>query len=326
MMTKKDILVLLPCNDAHRKQLEKVAPQSNFIYADTNDELDAAVLEKINIIIGNPRRKLLAATENLEWMQLSSAGADLYVKPGLLKENVILTNATGCYGLAISEYMIAMVLSLFLKLPRYQMNQEKHVWHNEGSVQSIFGSTALVVGLGNIGSEFAKRFRALGGSVIGIRRSDTSKPDYVDELYLIDKLDKVLPRADIVALTLPETPQTHKLFGKEKFEQMKSGAILLNVGRGKVVDTDALCDALNSGHLGGAVLDVTDPEPLPPDHPLWNAKNVLLTPHVSGNFNLPETYERVFEICTDNLGRYFRGEKLKNIVDFRTGYKKHDSD
>ncbi len=325
MAEKKKILVVLPMDEPHKKILEEIAPQADFIYADNEDDLGAEVMEPVNIILGNPRRRLLPLAKNLEWMQLGSAGADLYVKPGLLADNVLLTNATGAFGLSISEYMIAMVLDLFLNLPRYQVNQENHLWQNEGAVQSIYGSTALVIGLGDIGGEFSKRFRALGGKVIGVRRSNTDKPDYVDELYLMDQLDELLPRADVVTLSLPETPLTHKLFNKEKFARMKPGSILLNVGRGTAIDTDALCEALNSEHLGGAALDVTDPEPLPADHPLWNAKNVRITPHISGGYNLPETYERVFKICAGNLTRYFRGEKLKNLVDFSTGYKKRDN-
>ncbi len=324
MKEKKKILVCLSLDEAHKQKLEGTAPQAEFIYAGKDILPDAATMESVSIIIGNPRRRLLPLAKNLEWLQLESAGANLYVAPGLLSEHVVLTNATGCFGLAMSEYMIAMVLSLFLKLPCYRANQQNHIWKNEGQVKSIYGSTALVIGLGDIGGEFSMRFRALGGRVIGVRRSDTNKPDYVDELYLMDKLDELLPRADVVTLSLPETPQTHKLFGKEKLALMKSGAILLNVGRGMVIDTDALCDALNSGHLGGAALDVTDPEPLPPEHPLWDAKNLLITPHISGGYNLPETYERVFTVCADNLGRYFRGDKLKNVVDFNTGYKMHE--
>jgi Phosphoglycerate dehydrogenase and related dehydrogenases len=311
-------------DEEHRDRLKAAAPQTNFIFADKDDTPDVQTLESLDIIVGNPRRRLLSSAKNLKWLQLESAGANLYVIPGLLPESCVLTNATGCFGLAISEYMIGMVLSIFQHLPKYGENQKKHLWNNEGQIKSIYGSTALVIGLGNIGGEFAMRYRALGGKVIGMRRSNLAKPEYVDELYLMDKLDEVLPRADVVALSLPETPQTKKLFGKEKLALMKPGAVLLNVGRGSAVDSDALCEALNSGHLGGAALDVTDPEPLPAEHPLWNAKNALITPHISGGYNLPETYERVFRVCADNLRRYVSGEPLQNVVDFNTGYKKTD--
>lgn len=324
-MEQKTILVIFPLDLAHRRQLEAIAPNAKWIYAGTDDILTPETMENVSIIIGNPRRRLLPQAKKLEWLQLGSAGADLYVKPGMLQERTVLTNATGSFGLAMSEYMIAVVLNLFLNLPRYRVNQENRVWRNEGPVRSIYGSTALSVGLGDIGREFAARFHALGGHVVGVRRSDRNKPDFVDELLLIDELDKALPRADVVALSLPETPETIGLFSKERLALMKPGAVLLNVGRGTAVDTDALCDALNSGRLGGAAVDVTDPEPLPPGHPLWSAKNILITPHISGCLNLPETSERVFLVFAENLNRYFSGLPLKNIVDRKTGYKKHGS-
>lgn len=325
MVKIKTVLAVFPMDEEHREKLKAAVPEAEFIFSGKDDLPDEETMGKVNIIVGNPRRRLLPYAEKLEWLQLESAGANLYVKPGLLPENCVMTNATGCFGLAISEYMIGAVLSMFLHLPAYLKNQDNHVWENAGPVKSIYGSTALVIGLGDIGGEFAKRYRALGGRVIGIRRSNTDKPDYVDELYLLDQLDNLLPRADVVALSLPETPETHKLFGQEKFHRMKPGALFLNVGRGGAVDTDALCGVLNSGHLGGAVLDVTDPEPLPSDHPIWDAKNVLITPHISGGYNLQETYERVFTVITENLRRYFSGEPLKNVVDFNTGYKNHES-
>lgn len=319
---KKNILVVFPVDEAHKKILEKGAPNAEFVYAG-NGEPDTQIIENANIIIGNPHRSLLKQTKKLEWLQLGSAGANLYVEDGVLPANVLLTNATGCFGLSISEYMISMVLNLFLKQSLYQKNQENHIWRDEGRVKSIYGSTALIIGLGNIGSEFAKRFKALGGYTIGVKRTDAVRPDFADELYLMDKLDDLLPRADVVALSLPETKETLRLFGVKKFALMKKGSILINVGRGTAIDTQALSDTLNSGHLGGAALDVTDPEPLPADHPLWDTKNLLLTPHVSGGLNLPETYERIIALCADNLERYISGEKLQNLVDFHTGYKKH---
>lgn len=319
------ILAVFPMDEEHREKFKSAAPGARFLFLSKDDIPDEADLADVSIVIGNPRRRLLSSMKNLKWLQLESAGANLYVTPGLLPEGCVLTNATGCFGLAISEYMIGMVLSMLLHLPDYYRNQAENVWQNQGPVHSIYGSTALAVGLGDIGGEFAKRYRALGGKVIGIRRSNRNKPDYVDELYMMDQLDEVLPRADVVALSLPETPETHKLFGKKKFSRMKPGALFLNVGRGMAVDTNALCDALNSGHLAGAAIDVTDPEPLPPGHPLWHAKNAIITPHISGGYNLNETYERVFHTCCENLRRYMAGEPLKNLVDFQTGYKKTNS-
>ncbi len=319
----KNILIDLPVTESHKKLFANAAPGMNLIYKKPKN-ITEELIGQASIIIGIPKPEMLAFAKNLEWLQLSSAGANLYVQDGILPENVLLTNATGCYGLAISEYMVGVLLSLFLKLPLYQKNQQNNLWHSEGRIKSIYGSTALIVGLGDIGGEFAKRFKALGGYTIGIRRTDTRKPDYLDELYLTEQLDELLPRADVVALSLPETPQTHKLFDRQRLERIKTGAVLINVGRGMALDTAALCDVLNSGHLGGAAIDVTDPEPLPPEHPLWKAKNVVITPHVSGNYNLPETLERVVRLSVDNLTRYLSGQELNNLVDFSTGYKMHD--
>lgn len=323
MKNNKKILVILPLDEIHRQLLENAIPNAEFFYAD-NRKIDDGMMESAQIIIGNPPRSLLKQAKNLEWLQLESSGANLYTVEGILPENVQLTSATGCYGLAISEYMVSMVLNLFLKQNLYKENQEKHLWHDEGRIKSIYGSTALILGMGNIGTEFAERFKALGGHTIGVKRVPSAKPEFIDELYLIDKLEELLPRADVVAMSLPETKETIKLMDAHKLSLMKKEAILINVGRGSAVDTQALCDALNSGRLSGAALDVTDPEPVPPEHPLWDTKNLLITPHIAGNYNLPKSYEKVFQLCCENIKRYLSGETLHNLVDLNTGYKKHD--
>ena len=179
-----------------------------------------------------------------------------------------------------------------------------------------------VLGLGDIGGEFAKRAKALGARVIGVRRTGTDKPDFVDELIHTDKLDEYLPQADCVAITLPGTTATKGMFDAERMAKMKDGAILLNVGRGMIVDTDALCAALENGKLAGAGVDVTDPEPLPADHPLWKMENAVITPHISGGYHLQETHDRIVRIMAENLKRFLAGEPLRNVVDFSTGYRK----
>jgi phosphoglycerate dehydrogenase-like enzyme len=318
---EKEVLVLIPLEQRHKELLEQSAKQALFTYS-TYKDVSIDAVQKANIIIGNPPAHMLKDSANLELLQLNTAGTGVYVDNGVLPKNVILTNATGAYGLAISEHMIGIVLELFKKLHLYRDSQKKHAWIDEGSVKSIYGSTTLVVGLGDIGSEFAKRMKALGSYTIGIKRTLTQKPDYMDELYLIDQLDKLLPKADIVALSLPATQQTYKLFSKDKLAKMKPGSILINVGRGTSVDTDALCDVLESGHLLGAALDVTDPEPLPENHRIWDIKNAIITPHISGQYHLQETHERIVKISVHNLKAFIEGNELQNIVDFSTGYRK----
>ena len=187
---------------------------------------------------------------------------------------------------------------------------------------AVITDGSAVLGLGDIGGEFAKRAKALGARVIGVRRTGTDKPDFVDELIHTDKLDEYLPQADCVAITLPGTTATKGMFDAERMAKMKDGAILLNVGRGMIVDTDALCAALENGKLAGAGVDVTDPEPLPTDHPLWKMENAVITPHISGGYHLQETHDRIVRIMAENLKRFLAGEPLRNVIDFSTGYRK----
>lgn len=314
------ILVVLPVEERHKALLEANAPEgSEFVYCmDPSKEM----VQDATVIIGNASPDKIAGTEKLKWIQLNSAGSDGYTTPGVLPEGAFLTNSTGAYGLALSEHMLGMLLSLMKKLYLYAEDQKEHIWGDRGNVTSIEGSTTLVVGMGDIGGEFAKRMHALGSHVIGIRRNKAEKPDYLDGLYQMDALDEWLAKADIVATSLPGTKATYHVFNKEAFAKMKKGAYFLNIGRGTAVDSDALTEALNSGHLAGAGVDVTDPEPLPKEHPLWEAKNVLITPHISGYYHLPETFERIVRIAAGNMAAYRDGKELKNQVDFTTGYRK----
>ncbi len=319
----KQILVTIPVNDRHKAYLENIGKDCIFTYraaaAVTEEDVRAA-----QIIIGNVPAAMIKASPRLEWIQLNSAGADAYCRDGVLAEGTVLTNATGAYGLAISEYMIGVALMLQNKLYIYHKNQLDHYWHDEGDVTSIFGSTTLVVGLGDIGGEFARRMKALGSYTIGVRRTAGEKPAYLDKLYTTERLDELLPRADFVALSLPNTPQTNHIMNEERLRGMKPGAILINVGRGNAVDPDALLRVLESGHLGGCALDVTEPEPLPADHPLWDAPRLVITPHIAGKFHLQETFERIVRISGENLEKYLAGRKdeMRSVVDPATGYRK----
>ena len=314
------ILVVLPVEERHKKLLQENAPEAEFTYCAV-DKVTREQVQEATIIIGNVSPSLIKGTEKLKWLQLNSAGTDGYTVPGILPEGALLTNATGAYGLALSEHLLAMLLCLMKKLHLYGEDQKCHVWGDRGTVTSIYGSTTLVVGLGDIGSEFAMRMHALGSRVIGIRRNKAEKPDYLDGLYQMDALEEWLGKADIVAASLPGTKDTYQIFNADAFQKMKEGAFFLNIGRGTAVDTLALVEALNSGHLGGAGVDVTDPEPLPEKHPLWDAPNALVTPHISGNYHLPETFERIVRIAAENLAAFRDGEKLRNQVDFATGYR-----
>lgn len=313
----RKILVTIPMEEEHKKYIQEIAVDAEVIYSERPDKV---LIQEAEIILGNVPVDIIKDSKNLKWIQLNSAGANNYTEK--MSEGVLLTNASGAYGVAIAEHMLGMLLAVQKKLHLYAANQKAHQWKDEGNVTSIYGSKTLVVGLGDIGGEFAKRMYALGSRVCGIKRNMTEVPEYMENIYPMEKLEELLPQFDIVALSLPETNATRGLFDKNKFEKMKKNAILLNVGRGTTVNTADLCEALNNEIIGGAGLDVTDIEPLPSESPLWDAKNLVLTPHVSGGYHLNETLERIRKIALTNLKAYYEGRPLINMVDFSTGYRK----
>lgn len=271
-------------------------------------------------IIGNPPQALVPQLKNLKMLQLNSAGNDGYDTVIQQVPGAKLYNGSGAYGLAISEHMVCVLLMLMKKMHLYRDIQPAGQWHNFGRIQSIWHSRILVLGMGNIGSMFAERVKAMGAYVIGMKRTPGDKPDCVDELHTIDELDSILPTVDAVCMSLPNTPATTGILSAERIRSMKPGAYVVNVGRGSAIDQDALVDALNGEHLGGAALDVMVPEPLPSDHPLWTAKNCLITPHISGGYNLPQTELYAIEIACNNLRAFVSGTPMVNEVDVRRGY------
>ena len=317
----KKILVLIPADDTHKKKLEAAAPGCQFVYSST-EEASAGMVQEANAIIGLPRAADIQASENLEWLQLSSAGADSYIRPGVLNAQTVLTNATGAYGKAVAEHAFALTMMLIKKLYLYRDDQKKALWKDHGVVTSLSNATVVVVGLGDIGSTYARLVKAMGATVIGVKRRPSDRPSYVDELVLTENLDTVLPRADVVMSVLPGTPDTTHLFTIERFKMMKDSAFFVNCGRGSVVASEVLYQALAEHMITAAGVDVTDPEPLPADSPLWQLENLVITPHVSGWYHLAETLEGIVNIAAQNLARYVNGETLENIVDFTTGYKK----
>lgn len=280
-------------------------------------------LQEADIIIGNPSIHTLSKCENLKWLQIASSGADLYANCGLLQpDKTVLTNATGAYGHAIAEYMVAGVFSLYKKLHLYRDNQFTGLWDDLGKIKTVRGSKVLVVGLGDIGGQFAEKMNALGAEIHAIKRTSSSLPDYIKSVNTLDKLDCLLPGMDIVALCLPNSARTQNTINEKQLQLMKEDAVLINVGRGNAVDTDALTAALQNKVIGGALLDVTNPEPLPSYHPLWKEKNVIITPHVSGGYHAKETVEAIEANMLENARRYVEGKELLNQVDYSTGYRK----
>ncbi len=314
------ILVVMDVCDEHKALLESLDPNVSIQYIPAG-LLTEKDVEDADVIVGNLKPQLLQYCKNLKLLQLNSAGTDGYTKEGILPDGAQLTNASGAYGLAISEHMLGSLLCLMKKLDLYRLNQENHKWNDEGPVQAIYGSKTLIVGMGDIGNEFGVRMAALGSTITGIRRNISTKPDYVESLHTMDDLYSCLGKADIVASCLPSYNATINVFDGKAFDAMKAGAYFLNVGRGTAVDTDALCDALESGKLAGAAIDVTNPEPLPADHRLWTMPNVLITPHVSGGYHVKATHDKIIQIAARNIMHLVKGEPFDNIVDMSTGYR-----
>ncbi len=304
---------LLPTLKARFPQIEFiVASDSDFGEAIINS--DAAMVWKIT-----PEE--LATTERLKWVHWAGAGVDRAPLAALRERGVIFTNNSGAHASNIAEHILSLMLSFCRALPFLFEAQRQGVWaDDEGRrrVSELGGSSLLVLGAGKIGRALAVRAQSLGQHVTVVGRTARFDSQSGLQVHGIESLDSLLPDADHVAICTPLTERTRGLFDRRRLLLMKPGAYLYNIGRGSIVDTEALLELLESGKLGGAGLDVTDPEPPPAGHPLWNAPNVVLTAHTSGA--APRLWERSTEILVENLERYLSGQRLNNIVDYDQGY------
>ena len=274
-------------------------------------------------VIGECVPEVIQAGPRIRWVQRMYAGVERCVAiPAFTERGIVLTNMQKVAGSVMAEHVLAFMFGLTRGLADYVPAQAKGEWADEAVPESrmweVKGRTMLVAGLGGIGTEVAKRAHALGMTVIATRNSGTDGPSYVAEVGLPDKLLPFAGRADVIVSTLPLTPETKGLMNKAFFDAVKRGALFINVGRGGTVVTDDLVAALNDGRLGGAGLDVTDPEPLPPGHPLWRAPNVIITPHVAAGLEGNDVPRWI--LARENLRRYASGGKLLSEVDVKRGY------
>lgn len=305
------------------ERLQSAAPEVQFVVVDTLQDAIAQASDA-DALVGWCDARILAAGPNIRWIQFLYAGVESCVDVPVVRERgVLLTNMQRVQSPIIAEHAIAMMLALGRGLDLAVAQQPARQWRPEaiiasGWLRTVKDKTLLVVGLGGIGTEVAQRGHALGMRVIAIRASGRKGPDFVSYVGLPDELAKLAAEADVVVNALPLTPATRGTFDAQTFAAMKRSALFVNVGRGATVVTSALVQALQNGTLGGAALDVTDPEPLPPDHPLWQAPNVLITPHISSESELG--FQRVWEVVRENLRRYVAGEKMLSEVDVVRGY------
>jgi phosphoglycerate dehydrogenase-like enzyme len=305
---------------SHREAIQNKADQLGYTVRFAEGDVPDEWYQGCEIVFGIPNPQALSPLKELRWLQTAIAGAERYLAPGVLPEGILYTNASGAFGIGISEHMLAQLLVLFKRSEAYLLAQRRAHWGSQGRVRMVYGSTATVLGLGDIGCEFARRMHAMGAFVRGVKRTMAQPPPYVDELYAQTQLDRALDGADIVALCLPGTAETAGLLDAQRIGRLKPGAVIMNVGRGTAIDQDAMIAALRSGHLGGACLDVVTPEPLPEDNPLWTLPNVVFTPHVAGGSSCMITVDKAVELFLCNLEDYAAGRPFKRTVDRRLGY------
>ena len=317
-MKRKIAVTTSEVSEGQIKKIASAAPAFDVLHG----EDAAANIGECEVIFGHAGHDLLARAKNLKWLHSFSAGVEHYLKPeAKLAESVILTNSAGMHGVSISEHMIGMCLMLMRRLHNYYAQQNRHEWKYLGNVRSIYKSNVTVVGLGGIGSHFASRCKALGAVVYGVVRTPRKDvPDCADKIFTVQELDEAIENADVVALTLPGTAETKCMFDKNRMLKMKKGAIIINIGRGTAIEQDALIELLGNGHIGGAGLDVTDPEPLPTDSKLWDFENVIITPHISGGGTLPITVDFIVDRFIAYLKDYVDGKPFEKVVDRKSGY------
>jgi len=304
-----------------QKDVQELMPGVEVIEA--RNAAEAVVNVKgADAIIGWCSERVIAAAMDAIWAQISGAGAERCMSTErIVNGSVVLTNMQKMSSPVIAEHVIALTLGLARQLPHFAKKMPSGEWRRSrdttNRMQSIAGKTMLVVGLGGIGTEVARRAAALDMRVIGTRRSSREGPEFIDYVGLSNELLELASEADFVVVTLPLTTETAGLLDKEFFAAAKRGAYFINVGRGGTVVTEDLVVAMESGKIAGAGLDVTDPEPLPADHPLWRMDNVLITPHVSwGGGN----QVRHAILLKENLRRFMAGEALLNVVNPELGY------
>jgi len=293
-----------------------------FEVADISGGAPEDLIAGCEIIFGYVPPEKIALAKNLKWFHATSAGVDYLLRPEYgFPGGVVLTNSSGAYGVGISEHLLAVTLMLMRRMGEYADYQRRREWRYAGAVSSIYGSRVAVVGLGDIGGAYAKRVHALGATVRGVTRTArNTAPDHIEGMYLPDRLAEALDGADVAALCLPGTADTRHIFSTEMMRAMKKGALILNIGRGSAIDQDALITLLEEGHIGGAGLDVTDPEPLPADSKLWGMPNVILTPHISGGHSLGLTIDLIVAKFARYLRDYAAGREFERAVDFNAGY------
>ena len=265
---------------------------------------------------------IVNTSKKLKWLCVPWAGVDSIMKPNYFaNEKCLLTNSAGAYGVSIAEHMIAVSLMMMRRLNEFFAETMNGKWLSPRPQKSLKDCRITVLGTGDIGTSFAKRAKAFEPkNIVGVCRSGKSKETVYDKVLGIGDLDKILPETDLLAMSLPGTPETKGILSRQRISLLPDGAYIVNVGRGSAIDEDALADNLESGHLAGAALDVFQTEPLPTGNRLWKTKNLLITPHVAGNLTLAYTKDKNVQMFLEDLKNFIEEKPLKYLVDKKLGY------
>lgn len=325
-LTFRNVLVSFACEEDTRRRLALTMGKTcTFFFKDSSWSRDdyLQALKKAHIIIGEPRNEDFTYCENLELMHSPSSGVNYYVQGGCFPKNATLCSMSGGYGNILAEHLLGMVLSLCRRLPEYRDQQHAHKWELCKYDKQLEGSTLLILGAGDIGTTVARWMRPMVGKIIGVRRVERDYPDCYDRMVTFDDLDECLEEADVIVCALPHTPETVGLLNEPRLRKTKKDAVLVNGGRGSLIDQEALCKLLGEGHFWGVGLEVATPEPLPEDHPLWDQPRLIITPHAAGNSFAPDSplVRKIWDFIIGNVGDYLQGKQLRNKIDFATGYR-----
>ncbi|WP_433941353.1 D-2-hydroxyacid dehydrogenase [Paenibacillus lautus] len=315
-----NILSIHDLTAEQQQKIKEIAPDYDLLVTKAK-ELTGSIVRDADIMIGWSRSmqdEVLSADSKLKWIQAWSAGVDKMPLRELEDKGIQLTNASGVHSVPITEHIFAMILAFNRNLHLAIRQQSNNKWDTSGTFTELAGKTIVIVGVGQIGSHTARVAQAFGMRTVGVRNSGKSDPN-VGSMYKVDQLDEALAQGDYIVNILPLTDETRGLFNTARFSAMKDSAFFVNVGRGQTVVTDDMVQALQSGGLAGAGLDVFEEEPLPADHPLWNLDNVIMTPHMAGD---TDRYgERAVDIFLENLKHYVKGEPLsRNVIDYSKSY------
>lgn len=297
--------------------LQEEFPQAEFASAG-REELQTIAVDA-DALVGTCNRDAIRAAKKLRWVQIFSAGAEYCVFPEMVNSDIALTNAKIVQGPEIADHAMALLLALTRNLNVALSEKASRSWDREKyNPIELRGKTALIIGLGGIGTQVAERAHGFGMRVLAVDPKDIPLRNSVERVEKPDRLLQLLPQADVLFMCAPHTARTERMMSTREFGAMKTGSFFINVSRGKTVDTEALVEALKEGRLAGAGLDVTDPEPLPAQHPLWAMPNVVITPHIAGQSDQIEG--RIKELMRENVERFLKGLPLRNLVDKSAGY------